>query len=117
MADPVTIWTLDWVPETPRGFVRDLRLRWACEEAGEVIDPHTAIGLHAARAVELPVGVPVVTLATAHPAKFPDAVERATGTRPSLPPRVGDLFAREEAYTELAGTYEAVRDHIVGHAA
>ncbi|MEC7160522.1 MAG: threonine synthase, partial [Pseudomonadota bacterium] len=49
--------------------------------------------------------------------KFPDAVERATGTRPSLPPRVGDLFAREEAYTELAGAYEAVRDHIVGHAA
>lgn len=34
MADPVTIWTLDWVPEGPRGFVRDLRLRWACEEAG-----------------------------------------------------------------------------------
>mgnify|MGYP000138464275 CR=1 FL=1 len=92
-------------------------MRWACEDCAQVIDPHTAIGLHAARAVELPVGVPVVTLATAHPAKFPDAVERATGTRPSLPPRVGDLFAREEAYTELAGTYEAVRDHIVGHAA
>ena len=34
MADPVTIWTLDWVPETPRGFVRDLRLRWGFEEAG-----------------------------------------------------------------------------------
>ncbi|MEC7954170.1 MAG: glutathione S-transferase family protein [Pseudomonadota bacterium] len=34
MADPVTIWTLDWVPEPPRGFVRDLRLRWTCEEAG-----------------------------------------------------------------------------------
>ncbi|MEW4448422.1 glutathione S-transferase family protein [Qipengyuania sp. JC766] len=34
MTDPVTIWTLDWVPEGPRGFVRDLRLRWACEEAG-----------------------------------------------------------------------------------
>lgn len=34
MADPVTIWTLDWVPDGPRGFVRDLRLRWACEEAG-----------------------------------------------------------------------------------
>lgn len=32
--DPVTIWTLDWVPDGPRGFVRDLRLRWACEEAG-----------------------------------------------------------------------------------
>jgi glutathione S-transferase len=34
MADPVTVWTLDWVPNEPRGFVRDLRLRWACEEAG-----------------------------------------------------------------------------------
>ncbi len=34
MADPVTIWTLDWVPDMPRGYVRDLRLRWACEEAG-----------------------------------------------------------------------------------
>ena len=58
-----------------------------------------------------------MTLATAHPAKFPDAVERATGNRPALPARVGDLFAREEAYIELPGTYEAVRDHIVEHAA
>ncbi len=92
-------------------------MRWACEDCAEIVDPHTAIGLHAARAVELPHDVPVVTLATAHPAKFPDAVERSTGTRPSLPARVGDLFAREEAYTELPGTYEAVRDHILGHAA
>ena len=92
-------------------------MRWACEDCAEIVDPHTAIGLHAARAVELPHDVPVVTLATAHPAKVPDAVERSTGTRPSLPARVGDLFAREEAYTELPGTYEAVRDHILGHAA
>ena len=92
-------------------------MRWACEDCAEIVDPHTAIGLHAARAVELPHDVPVVALATAHPAKFPDAVERSTGTRPSLPARVGDLFAREEAYTELPGTYEAVRDHILGHAA
>ena len=92
-------------------------MRWACEDCAEIVDPHTAIGLHAARAGELPHDVPVVTLATAHPAKFPDAVERSTGTRPSLPARVGDLFAREEAYTELPGTYEAVRDHILGHAA
>ena len=92
-------------------------MRWACEDCAEIVDPHTAIGLHAARAVELSHDVPVVTLATAHPAKFPDAVERSTGTRPSLPARVGDLFAREEAYTELPGTYEAVRDHILGHAA
>ena len=91
-------------------------LRWAHEHAGEVIDPHTAIGLHAARETELPEGTPMVTLATAHPAKFRDAVERATGIRPALPSRIGDLFAREEAYVELPGTYEAVRDHIVSHA-
>ncbi|WP_417318642.1 threonine synthase [Erythrobacter aureus] len=91
-------------------------MRWACENCAEIVDPHTAIGLHAARASDLSGDVPVVTLATAHPAKFPDAVERATGSRPALPARVGDLFAREEAYTELLGTYEAVRDHILVHA-
>ena len=91
-------------------------MRWASEACAEIVDPHTAIGLHAARAADLPADVPVVTLATAHPAKFPDAVERATGSRPALPGRVGDLFAREEAYTELPGTYEAVRDHILANA-
>ena len=92
-------------------------MRWAYEACGEPIDPHTAIGLQAARQAGVPAHIPVVTLATAHPAKFPDAVERATGKRPPLPMRVGDLFAREEAYVELPGRYEAVRDHIVGHAA
>ena len=92
-------------------------MRWACEEAGEVIDPHTAIGLHAARQQELAPGVPMVTLATAHPAKFRDAVERATGTRPPLPTRVGDLFAREERFVELPGDYDAVKAHILENAA
>ena len=91
-------------------------MRFAYEQSSEIVDPHTAIGLHAARTVDLPADVPVVTLATAHPAKFPDAVERATGIRPPLPGRVGDLFAREERYVELAGTYEAVRDHILANA-
>ena len=91
-------------------------MRWAHENCGQVLDPHTAIGLHAALAVDLPPGVPVVTLATAHPAKFRDAVERATGMRPALPMRVGDLFAREEAFTELPGEYDAVRDFIVQNA-
>jgi threonine synthase len=84
-------------------------LRWAHDHAGQVIDPHSAVGLHAALHSDLDPSIPVVTLATAHPAKFPDAVERATGIRPALPARVGDLFAREEAYTELPGDYEAVR--------
>ena len=89
-------------------------MRWAWDACGgETIDPHTAIGLHAARSLDWAEGVPVVTLATAHPAKFRDAVERATGFRPSLPARVGDLFAREERFTELPGSYEAVRAFIL----
>ena len=93
-------------------------MRWAYESCGsEVIDPHTAIGLHAAREADLPVEVPVVTLATAHPAKFPDAVERATGLRPHLPARVGDLFERDERYEELPGDYDAIASYVAEHAA
>jgi len=91
-------------------------MRWASEEAGQIVDPHTAIGLHAARTSELPANIPIVTLATAHPAKFRDAVERATGQRPALPARVGDLFAREERFAELPGDYAAVRDWIAARA-
>ena len=92
-----------------------LAMRWACEEAGEVLDPHTAIGLAAARRQGRD-GVPMVTLATAHPAKFRDAVERATGMRPGLPARVGDLFDREERFVTLDGTYEAVSGYIAERA-
>ena len=92
-------------------------MRWAQENAGQILDPHTAIGLHAALASKQPADVPLVTLATAHPAKFRAAVERATGTRPSLPARVGDLFSREERFVTLPGEYEAVRDHILASAA
>ncbi len=91
-------------------------LRWAHAAAGEMIDPHTAIALHAARAAGLPAQVPVVTLATAHPAKFPEAVERATGQRPHLPARVGDLFEREERFTELPADYAAVASHVAARA-
>ena len=91
-------------------------LRWAYEQTGELLDPHTAIGLHAARASGLYGDVPVVTLATAHPAKFRDAVERATGQRPSLPARIGDLFERAERMSELPGDYAAIADYIAAHA-
>ena len=91
-------------------------LRWAYENTGELIDPHTAIGLHAARTAGLPPHIPVVTLATAHPAKFRDAVERASGQRPSLPTRIGDLFEREERLVELPGDYVALADYIAQHA-
>ena len=92
-------------------------MRWAWEQCGcEAVDPHTAIGLHAARSLAWPPGIPVVTLATAHPGKFRDAVERATGMRPSLPSRVGDLFVREERYVELPGEYDAVAAYVAEHA-
>ncbi|MBC2668447.1 threonine synthase [Novosphingobium piscinae] len=91
-------------------------IRWAWVETGQVIDPHTAIGLHAAQTAGLDPRVPVVTLATAHPAKFRDAVEQATGVRPSLPTRVGDLFEREERLVQLPGDYAAVADYVALHA-
>jgi len=91
-------------------------IRWAWENCGELIDPHTACGLHAARNAGIERGVPVVTLATAHPAKFRDMVERATGNRPSLPARVGDLFQREERCTDLPGDYDAVAAFVAEHA-
>lgn len=93
-----------------------LAMRWAYEACNEIIDPHTAIALHAARAADIPADVPVVTLATAHPAKFPDAVERTTGVRPALPARVAQLFDREERLDVLPGDYEAVRDYVLARA-
>ncbi len=91
-------------------------MRWAADRCGETIDPHTAIGLHAARKSDIDPSIPIVTLATAHPSKFPDAVERATGMRPSLPSRVGDLFEREERYVELPGEYDAIAAYVAEHA-
>ena len=80
---------------------------------GYLADPHTAIGVAAARAMPCGGGVPVVAMATAHPAKFPDAMQRAMGQRPMLPPRMADLFEREERYTilpnQLAVVEAAVR--------
>jgi threonine synthase len=91
-------------------------IRWASDACGELIDPHTACGIHAARTAGLPRDVPVVTLATAHPAKFRDAVERATGQRPSLPSRIGDLFQREERCADLPDDYAAVLDYVSANA-
>ncbi len=92
-------------------------LRWALDHSGQLLDPHTAVGLAAARLDDLDPAIPMVTLATAHPAKFRDAVERATGRRPSLPARVGSLFDREERCISLPGDYDAVRDFVLATAA
>jgi threonine synthase len=93
-----------------------MAMRWAHDGGGQVIDPHTAIGLAAAREAGIDPKIPVVTLATAHPAKFRDAVERATGVRPNLPSRIGSLFDREEAYVKLPATFEAITAFVADHA-
>jgi threonine synthase len=71
------------------------------ERTGVLVDPHTAVGLGAAALHEAEAGVPMVCLATADPAKFPDAVEAAVGFRPGLPEHLADLFEREERSTTL----------------
>src|SRR5689334_17273884 len=86
-------------------------------ETGHLIDPHSAIGLAAGRAVKLEPEVAVVALGTAHPAKFPDAVEKATGQRPPLPPALADLYDRPERFTVLANDLSALKSHIRGQLA
>jgi threonine synthase len=79
---------------------------------GEVIDPHTAVGVAAARAVISDGEATRVTLATAHPAKFPDAVEAAIGRRPELPGWMADLYGRDERFTVLPADLRSIQDHI-----
>lgn len=83
---------------------------------GYTIDPHTACGFHAAHELRDVLEGPVVALACAHPAKFPDAVEKATGKRPPLPEALKDLYTREERYTVLPNSADAVRDFITKQA-
>ncbi|WP_340115788.1 threonine synthase [Pelagibius sp. 7325] len=82
------------------------------EETGELLDPHSAIATAAARAEVRPEISAVVALATAHPAKFPDAVEKASGVRPELPERLADLYDREERCTTLPNDLAALQDYI-----
>ncbi|NCC23147.1 MAG: threonine synthase [Alphaproteobacteria bacterium] len=70
-------------------------------ETGYLLDPHTAVGVHAALTGRTDPSVPLVALACAHPAKFPDAVEKASGIRPPLPDHLADLLEREELVSEL----------------
>jgi len=91
-------------------------MQWAHTAAGQVIDPHTAVGLAAARGAGLSSDTPVITLATAHPAKFPDAVERAIGVRPALPARLGPLFEAEERYATRPATLDSIKDYVRAHA-
>ena len=93
-----------------------------CEVISEVfnstqylLDPHTAIGLEAARKCWKDKSVPMITLATAHPVKFPEAVEKAGCQSPSLPEHMKDLFEREEAYEVIDNDLSAVQSFVAQH--
>jgi threonine synthase len=87
-------------------------------KTGMVLDPHSAIGVRAGRKLlEKDPATPVVALATAHPAKFPDAVSQATGGgRPVLPPHLADLMTRPETVANLANDQAAIERYITEHA-
>ncbi len=75
---------------------------------GYLADPHSAIGIAAARAAGPRDGAPIIAMATAHPAKFPEAMEAATGQASPLPAHLADLFQREEHYQVLPNDPAAV---------
>ena len=80
----------------------------------ELLCPHSAVGVKVAEELRDP-SVPMITLATAHPAKFPDAVEKASGIRPPLPPRMADLYDRPERVSRIDNDLAAIETHIRGH--
>ena len=105
---------------------RELFASFRCDDSGMIdlisttnrdidylLDPHTAIGLAAARACREDTSTPMVTLATAHPAKFPEAVKKAGYPRdPDLPNHMADLFDRKEHFTVLDNVQSEVQQFI-----
>ena len=83
------------------------------ERTGLLIDPHTAVAVGAAAELRRPDEI-VVTLATAHPAKFPDAVEKATSVRPALPEHLDRLLTAPERFVHLPNNLATIEDFIDG---
>lgn len=81
---------------------------------GELLDPHTAVGVAVARAQKHngAMVTPMIILATAHPAKFPDAVQQASGIHPALPAHLADLLERQERMSEVSNDVSAVKQCI-----
>ncbi|MEM9523715.1 MAG: threonine synthase, partial [Pseudomonadota bacterium] len=93
--------------EQTRAVIRDLHLR-----TGKILCPHTSVGVKVAQEQADP-SIPMITVATAHPAKFPAAIEAATGEEaPRLPSRVGALYERAERITRVANDLNAVENVI-----
>lgn len=89
-------------------------IRDVFEQYNYLLDPHTATGVKAARVCDSGSGNPVICLATAHPAKFGEAIERAGLETPALPEHLSDLLEREERFTVLDARLDAVTDFVKG---
>ncbi|MBO0332209.1 threonine synthase [Sneathiella sp. CAU 1612] len=87
-------------------------IRRTLDDSAKLVDPHTAVGLAVGESCRKNTDVPLVTLSTAHPAKFPDAVEKATGERPELPKHMADLFEREERLVDLPNDIGTIKSYI-----
>lgn len=82
------------------------------KQSGLLLDPHTAIGVQAARQCNADSSVPMISLSTAHPAKFAEAISAAGIATPALPAHLSDLFEREEKYTVVENSQTAVQDFV-----
>jgi threonine synthase len=91
-------------------------IRDVFENTEYLLDPHTAIGVEAARKTRRRQDIPMVCLATAHPAKFPEAVRKAGQSEdPALPHHMSDLFERDERYSVLPQELVKVQQFIAGN--
>ncbi|MEX0582486.1 MAG: threonine synthase [Sneathiella sp.] len=87
-------------------------IRKTLAESAKLVDPHTAVGLFVGEKCRKNLKTPLVALSTAHPAKFPDAVEKASGERPGLPKHMADLFERDERLIDLPNDIDRVKSYI-----
>ncbi|MEZ5492439.1 MAG: threonine synthase [Gammaproteobacteria bacterium] len=90
-------------------------IRQVYDESGELLDPHTAVGVKAARECNNDAAVPMITLATAHPVKFSEAINAAGIDTPPLPPHLSDLMQRPEKCAVLDNSVAAVTDFMTRH--
>lgn len=81
-------------------------------ECGAILDPHTAIGVAAGRQAKKSSDTALICMGTAHPAKFPEAVEVATGSRPTLPPKLSNILTMEERITRLPNQLATIQSYI-----
>ena len=115
----ITVLTVEQQPRMPvpgRGERLDAAtlatMKRVFTETGQIVDPHSAIGLAAAAALAGKSDGPVISLACAHPAKFPDAVLKATGSHPALPPHLAGLMTADERDIRLPNDPAAVSAYL-----